>query len=96
MQDLRLFIDKLHTDAQACETIGQTALNEGKRKIFAALADTYRTLASEMEKIAAAHAILDEEREKNLLGVLGGNTSTNTTDRLAEIAKVLSSATDQT
>lgn len=90
MQDIRLFIDKLHADAQACETIGQTALNEGKRKIFAALADTYRKLANEMERIAAAHAVLDEEREKNLLGVLGGGTST--ADRLAEIARVLSSA----
>jgi len=90
MQDIRLFIDKLHTDAQACDTIGQTALNEGKRKIFATLADTYRKLADEMERIAAAHAVLDEERERNLLGVLGGNAST--ADSLAEIAKVLSSA----
>jgi hypothetical protein len=90
MQDIRLFIDKLHADAEACETIGETS-NEGKRKIFSALAETYRKLASEMERIAAAHAVLDEEREKNLLGVLGGNTST--ADSLAEIAKVLSSAT---
>jgi hypothetical protein len=91
MQDIQLFIDKLHADAEACETIGQTSLNEGKRKIFAALADTYCKLASEMERIAAAHAILDEEREKHLLGLLEG--ASNPTESLAEIARVLSSAT---
>jgi hypothetical protein len=41
--------------------------------------------------IAAAHAILDEEREKNLLGLLSGTT--DPAESLAEIAKVLSSAT---
>jgi hypothetical protein len=25
MQDIRLFIDKLHADAQACETIGNSS-----------------------------------------------------------------------
>ncbi|BEV43895.1 hypothetical protein [Afipia carboxidovorans] len=87
MQDIRTFIDKLHADAQACDTIGQTSLNEGKRKIFIALAETYRTLARDMERIAAAHAVLDEEREKNLLGLISGDADHE--KNLAEIAKVL-------
>jgi len=91
MQDLKTFIDKLHADAESCVTIGQTASNDAKRKVFAALADTYRKLASEMERIAAAHAILDDEREKTLLGVLGA--ARDPADSLAEIAKVLSEAT---
>jgi hypothetical protein len=93
MRDIKIFIDKLHSDAEACSTISQTASNEAKRKVFIALADTYRKLASEMERIAAAHAILDEEREKNLLGMLGG--ATDPAESLAEIAKVLSSAAPQ-
>lgn len=94
MQDIRIYIDKLHSDAEACATIGQTATSEAKRKVFAALAETYRKLATEMERIAAAHAILDEEREKTLLGVLGG--SADPMESLAEIAKALSSATSKT
>ena len=90
MQDIQLFIDKLHADAEACVVISQTTSNEAKRKVFSALADTYQKLAGEMEKIAAAHAILDEEREKNLLGLLGG--SSNPSESLAEIAKVLAGA----
>lgn len=91
MQDIQLYIDKLHVDAEACMAISETTPNEGKRKIFTALADTYRKLASEMERIAAAHAVLDEEREKNLLGLISGNT--DTASSLAEIAKVLGEAT---
>jgi hypothetical protein len=93
MQDIRTYIDKLHADAEACATISHTATNEAKRKVFTALASTYRKLAGEMERIAAAHAILDEEREKNLLGILGAVT--DPAQSLAEIAKVLSSGTAQ-
>lgn len=90
MQDIQLFIDKLHADAEACVVISQTTASGAKRKVFTALAETYRKLAGEMEKIAAAHAILDEEREKNLLGLLGG--SSDPAESLAEIAKVLARA----
>jgi hypothetical protein len=93
MQDIKTYIDKLHADAEDCLLIGNTASNEAKRKVFAALASTYRKLAGEMERIAAAHAVLDEEREKNLLGLLGG--ATDPAESLAEIAKVLSSARPQ-
>lgn len=93
MQDIKTYIDKLHADADACSTVSLTAPNEAKRKVFTALADTYRKLAGEMERIAAAHAVLDEEREKNLLGLLGG--ATDPAESLAEIAKVLSSAAPQ-
>ncbi len=47
---------------------------------------TAAELAGELERIAAAHAILDEIREKNLLGLLAGGDST---DSLAQIARVL-------
>jgi hypothetical protein len=57
-----------------------------KQRVFTALAETYRELAGELERIAAAHAILDEVREKNLLGLLAGSDST---DSLAQIARVL-------
>lgn len=93
MQDIKTFIDKLHQDADACSTISQTASNEAKRKVFTALANTYRKLGAEMERIAAAHAVLDEEREKNLLGLLGGVT--DPAESLAEIAKVLSGETSK-
>lgn len=90
MQDIRLFIDKLHADAENCVMISQTAPNEAKRKVFTALADTYRKLANEMERIAAAHAILDEEREKSLLGFISG--ADDPVKSLEEIAKALSGA----
>ncbi|MGX9394099.1 hypothetical protein ACWX0K_24055 (plasmid) [Nitrobacteraceae bacterium UC4446_H13] len=90
MQDLKTFIDKLRSDAESCSIIAQTASNEPKRKILSALADTYRKLAGEMERIASAHAILEEEREKQLLGIIGGATDTG--ENLTKIAELLSAA----
>ena len=87
MKDIRLYIDKLHADAADCLTICEAASNEAKKTVFTTLAATYRKLATELERIAAANAILDEEREKNLLGLLGGYHDAS--DSLAEIAKVL-------
>ena len=69
--------------------ISRTAPREAKRKIFTALTDTYLRLAGELEMIAAANAILDEERDKNLLGLLGGEG--NAAHSLAQIANVLNS-----
>ena len=86
MKDIRLYIDKLHADAEDCLTSSQTAPSDVKQRVFTALAETYRELAGELERIAAAHAILDEVREKNLLGLLEGGDST---DSLAQIARVL-------
>lgn len=81
MQDIRAYIDKLHSDAEACATICETT----KRKVFISLAETYRKLASDLERIAAANLVLDEERDKHLLGLLGG--ATNSAESLAQIAK---------
>ena len=69
MKDIRLYIDKLHADTEDCLTISQTAPSDVKQRVFTALVETYRELADELERIAAAHAILDEVREKNLLGL---------------------------
>lgn len=68
MQDIQLYIDKLHVDAEACMAISQTASSEAKRKVFTALADTYRKLASEMERIAAATPCLTKSVRKICLG----------------------------
>jgi hypothetical protein len=48
MKDLRLYLDKLHADAEHCITISQTTLNDKKREVFEMLAATYRKLASEL------------------------------------------------
>ena len=93
MKDIRLYIDKLHADAEDCLTISQTAPSDVKQSVFTALAETYRELAGELERIAAAHAILDEVREKNLLGLLAGSDST---DSLAQIARVWERSCDLT
>jgi hypothetical protein len=93
MKDIRLYIDKLHADAEDCLTISQTAPSDVKQRVFTALAETYRELAGELERIAAAHAILDEVREKNLLGLLAGSDST---DSLAQIARVWEHSCDLT
>jgi hypothetical protein len=33
MKDLRLYLDKLHADAEHCITISQTTLNDKKREL---------------------------------------------------------------
>lgn len=71
MKDIKLYIEKLHADADACLTISKTATNEAKRNIFLKLTDTYRNLAEDLERVAEANAIADEERDGHLLGMLG-------------------------
>jgi len=85
MRDIQIYIDKLHSDAKACATICETASSDAKRRLFTALAEMYRKLASDLERIAAANLVLDEERDKHLLGLLGG--ATNSDESLAQIAK---------
>lgn len=87
MKDIKLYITKLHEDADACLMICETTSSDSKRKVFTALADTYSKLATELERIAAAHAIIDEERDKNLFGLLSG--AVDPAESLAEIAKAL-------
>lgn len=89
MQDIRIYIGKLPSDAEACARICETTSNAAKRKVFTALADTYRKLTSGLERIAAASLVLDEERDKHLLGLLGG--ATNSAESLAQIAKAADS-----
>jgi hypothetical protein len=49
MKDIRLYIEKLHADAEDCLTISQTAPSDVKQRVFTALAETYRELAGELE-----------------------------------------------
>ena len=86
LQDLQTYIDTLHSDAEACANIGRTATSDAKRKVFAALAETYGRLAADLERIAAANLVLDEERDKHLLGLLDGIRDPQPDDRFSEAA----------
>jgi hypothetical protein len=83
---LKLYLNKLHADAEHCITISQTTLNYKKREVFEMLAATYRKLASDIEAVIATNAILDEERDKRLIGLLGKD---GPADSITEIAKLL-------
>ena len=71
----------------------QAALNDKKREIFEMLAATYRKLASDIEAVIATNAILDEERDKRLIGLLGKDD--NPADSLTEIAKLLGQSPEE-
>jgi hypothetical protein len=87
MKDLKLYLDKLRADSEHCHTISQATLNEKKREVFEMLAATYRKLAGDLEAVIATNAILDEERDKRLFGLLGKDDSP--ADSITEIAKIL-------
>jgi hypothetical protein len=57
------------------------------------LAATYRKLACDLEAVIATNAILDEERDKRLLGLLGKDDSA--ADSVTEIAKILGQAPEE-
>jgi hypothetical protein len=86
MNDIKLYLKKLRSDADDCLTISETATSDAKRKVFQMLAATYQRLAADLEKIIALNLIVDGEREKRLIGVLSGDDGT---EHLAEIAKLL-------
>lgn len=73
MKDIKTYIDKLNSDADACISISQTATSEAKRKIFTDLAGTYRKLAVDLEQIAAATMVADQQRDDHLFGLLIGD-----------------------
>lgn len=71
MKDLKKYSEKLKADAEDCLTISRMATDEEKRKVFATMAETYRNLAEDLDRIIAAHQSLDEQRESHLFGILG-------------------------
>jgi hypothetical protein len=87
MKDMKLYLDKLHADAEHCITISRSTLNDKKRETFEMLAATYRKLASDIEAVITTNAILDEERDKRLIGLLGKDD--NRDESVSEIAKLL-------
>ncbi|HEU4805593.1 MAG TPA: hypothetical protein VFS91_07270 [Nitrobacter sp.] len=93
MKDLKLYLNKLHFDAEQCLAISQTTLNNKKREVFEMLAATYRKLASDIEAVIATNAVLDDERDKRLVGLLINDD--NPADSIAEIAKVLGQTTEE-
>ena len=86
MQDIKLYLEKLRSDAEDCLTISETAANDAKRQVFKMLAATYQRLAVDLEKIIALNLVADDEREKRLMSLLSGDDGT---EHLAEIAKLL-------
>lgn len=76
MKDLRLYIDKLQSDAEQCIAISQTAASEAKRSAFTNMADTYRRLAQDLQRILDDQARLDAQRDGQLLGLLSGKSDT--------------------
>jgi hypothetical protein len=72
MKDIKLYIDKLNSDAEHCVTISETATNEAKRVAFSNLAGTYRKLAQDLQRILEDHAETDAQRDGHLLGLLSG------------------------
>lgn len=73
MKEVELYLAKLNADADDCVTISKMSLDESKRKAFARMAETYRDLAAELERIVAANDILDEVRERSILEMIGGD-----------------------
>lgn len=85
MKGIELYIEKLHADAQDCHLISQMASHAAKRKVSTTFADIYRSLQA-IGTDRGANAILDEEREKNLLSLLSGVADGS--NSLAEIVRV--------
>jgi hypothetical protein len=92
MKDLQLYLDKLRADSEHCITISQATLSEKKREVFEMLAATYRKLAGDLEAVIATNAVLDEERDKRLIGLLGKDDSPAD---VTEIAKLLGQTRDE-
>ena len=57
MQDIKLYLEKLRSDAEDCLTISETAASDAKREVFKTLAATYQKLAADLEKIIALNLI---------------------------------------
>ncbi|GEC17602.1 hypothetical protein [Nitrobacter winogradskyi] len=93
MKDLKLYLDKLHANSEHCITISKSTLNNKKREVFEVLAATYRKLASDIEAVIATNAILDEERDKRLIGLLGKDD--NSADSVTEITRLLGQSPEQ-
>jgi hypothetical protein len=60
MQDMRVHLEKLRTDAAECALIRDLATDRQKRELFTRLAEHLSALASEVEATIAAK--LDDER----------------------------------
>lgn len=72
---------------------GVSSVNDKKREVFEMLAATYQKLAADLEAVIATNAILDEERDKRLLGLLGKDD--NPAESITEIAKLLGQTPDE-
>jgi hypothetical protein len=62
MQDMKVHLEKLRTDAAECALIRDLATDPAKRELFTRLADHLGSLASEIEAVIAAKLKGEENR----------------------------------
>jgi len=84
MQDVKLYLAKLRSDADDCLTISEAAATKAKREVFKMLAATYQRLAADLEKIIELNLIADDEREKRLMNLLGIDDEIEHLDQIAK------------
>jgi hypothetical protein len=51
MKDMQPHLEKLRAEAVQCETIAKYATDTAKRELFTRLAEHYKVLASEVERV---------------------------------------------
>ena len=51
MKDMQAQLEKLRTEASECELIANLATDKTKRELFTKLAEHYKVLASEVERV---------------------------------------------
>jgi hypothetical protein len=56
MKDMLAYWEKLEADAAECGLIRDLATDEVKRGLYAKLAESFRILAAEVERVITAHA----------------------------------------
>jgi hypothetical protein len=49
MKDVRVWLDRLRTQAEECRLISKLATNKAKRETFASLAETYDKAADDLQ-----------------------------------------------
>jgi hypothetical protein len=54
MQDMRAQVEKLHVQIAECELIRDLATDPKKRELFARLAEHFKVLVADIEKVMAA------------------------------------------
>ena len=51
MKDVRVWLDRLRTEAEECRLISKLATNKAKQETFASLAETYDRAADDLQAV---------------------------------------------